>query len=57
MAITLPRGQFERVMARMLCDFSHPLAVNMGWVPPLVRCCSECTLYPAGHPTTWTFPA
>lgn len=47
----------SRGLARMLCLTNHGLAEWLGTIAPLQRCCAECARYPAGHATTWTWPA
>lgn len=40
----------------LLCMATHPMALALGTIPPMERCCAGCRIVPAGHPTTWTWP-
>ena len=42
---------------KLICWAAHPMAIAMGTIQPFVACSPYCTLYPQGHPTTWSFPA
>jgi len=45
------------VAGRLLCWATHPMALELGTIPPLVRCCRYCTLFPGGHPVAVEMPA
>lgn len=42
--------------AGLICSVTHPLALALGTIPPMVACCDACRLYPPGPPTSWTWP-
>lgn len=44
------------VMGALLCLHTHPVALELGTIAPLVPCGSSCRQYPKGHPTTWRWP-
>ena len=38
------------VAGRLLCGTTHPMALELGTIPPGFRCCENCVLYPEDAP-------